>query len=119
MATDFDDKMKDFLESKSQDMAAQFQQMQSNLSTIEVTGIGGVDDHDKIYVKVTLNGLQEVKNIDVGEGSLKNGAKVTADLTKAAFNSALEDLKSVMQKEIMNAYKNAGIPTGNESTNDD
>ena len=116
---DFDDKMKSFLEDKGQDMAKQFQKMQENLANTQVSGTGGIDDEDKIFVRVTLNGLQQVQNIEIGNGAIDNGAKVTADLTKAAFNTALEDLKKVMQKEVMSAYQNAGMPMDAPKGNDE
>ncbi|MDF3055534.1 MAG: hypothetical protein K0Q74_1441 [Gammaproteobacteria bacterium] len=107
-----DNKVKEFLDTKSQDMAKEFQKMQDTLVNIEITGIGGIKDDDQIYVEVAFNGLQEVKRIVIGEGAMNSGPKVVADLAKAAFNTALDKLKTIMQKEIMTAYKNAGIPTG-------
>ena len=117
---DLDDQMKKFLETKGQDMAQQFQKMQENLANTEVVGLSGIEnDDEQIYVKVTLNGLQQAKKVEIGNGAIENGSTVTGDLCKAAFNSALEKLKNVMQKEVMNAYQQVGMPMDRPKDNED
>lgn len=116
---DFDDQMKNFLENKGKDMAQHFQKMQENLANTRITGVGGIEDDEQIFVKVTVNGLQQVEKVEVGNGAIENGVQVTGDLCKAAFNNALEKLKEVMQKEVLNAYQQAGMPIDSPRGNED
>lgn len=115
--SDDDKKVIDFMKSKGQDMVKHFQDMHQQLEKKEMTGVGGVEDADEIFVKVVLNGLQECKREKcvIGKGAYEEGPEVIVDLMAAAFNNAMEKLKAVMQTEVMDVYKKSNLPlTGDE-----
>ncbi len=104
----------EFFQHKGQDMVQHFQKMQTDLENKRVVGLGGVEDEDGIFVKTTLNGLQECINVTYGSSAFDD-TKVAADLTRAAFNDATTKLKAVMQQEVVSVYEKSGLPlTGEE-----
>ncbi|MFT3741212.1 MAG: YbaB/EbfC family nucleoid-associated protein [Gammaproteobacteria bacterium] len=109
----------DFLKDKGQEMVQHFQKMQEDLSRREVHGVGGVEDADAIFVKVTINGLQECKKVVIGDGAMDEGKNVVEDLTLAAVNDAMEQIKSTMQGEVMKVYEKSGLPLTGETDNED
>jgi len=76
--------------------------------------MSGVKDSDGIFVEVVLNGLQQVKKINIGDGAMDEGKQVVADLLTAALNSAMEKLKGVMQQQVMGVYEKSGLPVGKQ-----
>lgn len=109
----------DFLKDKGQEMVEHFQKMQEDLARREVHGIGGVEDSDQIFVKVSINGLQECKKVVIGDGALDEGKKVVEELTLAAVNDAMDKIKSTMQGEVMKVYEKSGLPLTGETDNED
>lgn len=101
----------EFMKSKGQGMVEHFQKMQQELEKKEVVGIGGVEDEDEYFVKVVVNGLQECKasKCKIGKGAFEAGPDVVLELTAAAFNSAMEKLKGIMQSEVMEVYKKSDL----------
>lgn len=114
-------KVLEFMQSKGQDMVQHFQKMQQELEKKEIVGIGGVEDSDAIFVKVVLNGLQECRREKcvIGKGAFEEGPEVVVDLMAAAFNSAMEKLKVLMQSEVMDVYKKSNLPMGEDKENED
>ncbi len=109
----------DFLKDKGQEMVQHFQKMQEELAKREVTGLGGVEDSDEIFVKVIINGLQEAKKVIVGKGAIEEGAGVVGELTVAAINNAMEKIKTTMQGEVMKVYEKSGLPLNEEGKEDE
>lgn len=111
--------MLDYLKNKGQDMVQHFQKMQADLEKTEIAGVGGVKDSDGIFVEVVLNGLQQVKKVNIGDGAMDEGKEVVADLLAAALNSAMEKLKGVMQQQVMGVYEKSGLPVGENKEADE
>lgn len=97
----FNKELQEFIGAKGNGKdAAAILKIQEKLFNTCCLGMSGVEDEDNIYVKIELNALQQIQKIEIGDGAVKSGAKVTAALVKAAYDKALEEIRMTLQKEM-------------------
>ena len=90
---------------KAKELENKMKESQEKIKNIEVVGISGADS-----VKITLNGDNEIINIDLSSEILKEDKTIIEDLIKAAHNNAKSQLKSKTSEEISKATGGFGIP---------
>jgi len=104
---------------KAKDMQGQFQKMQETFTHKEIQGIAGIDDADQVVAKVTVDGMRKIKTLHIGDGALRQGKAVLADLIKGAVNNATDKLNEEMQREVKKIYAAPGMLPGSEPKQDD
>ena len=90
---------------KAKELENKMKESQEKIKNIKVVGISGADS-----VKITLNGDNEIINIDLSSEILKEDKTIIEDLIKAAHNNAKSQLKSKTSEEISKATGGFGIP---------
>ncbi len=93
---------------QAKEMQAKAQEMQAQLSAIEIEGVSGAG-----LVRVTLNGKSEMKRVSVDPSLLRPEDRVTVeDLILAAHNDAKAKLERRISEEMQRFAGALGLPPG-------
>jgi hypothetical protein len=90
-----------------QKMQEQMQQAQKELATKEVIGSAGGD-----IVKVTMNGQQQIKKIDIDHAMIDGDHEMLEDLLVAAFNDALNKIAELQKTDLGGLTEGLNLPPG-------
>ncbi|MFH2104869.1 MAG: YbaB/EbfC family nucleoid-associated protein [Parcubacteria group bacterium] len=78
------------------DLKKQAGELKSNLAEETVTG-----ESKKGLVKITMNGNQEIQNVEVDDSLLASDQKETLEnAIKEAFGKAIKEVQSLMMRKI-------------------
>jgi len=81
------------------------QQMQQDITSIEVTGQSGAG-----LVTVLMNGAHDAKRVTIDESLLAEEKGILEDLIAAAFNDANRKLEQENQTKMANMAAGFGLP---------
>ncbi len=90
-----------------QKMQEQMQKAQQELANKEVTGSAGGD-----IVKITMNGQQQVKKIDIDHDMIDGDHEMLEDLLVAAFNDALNKIADLQKMDLGGLTEGLNLPPG-------
>jgi DNA-binding YbaB/EbfC family protein len=99
--------MTDFVKilNKAKELESKMKESQEKIKNIQVEGTSGSNS-----VKVTLNGENEMINVDLSEEVMKEDKIIIEDLIVAAHNNAKSELKFKTSEEISKSTSEFGIP---------
>lgn len=92
---------------QAQQMQAQMQQAQEELSKIEVQGESGGG-----LVQLTLSCRHEVRGIRIDDSLYGDDKDMLEDLLTAAFNDALRKVEKTVQEKYSGLTSGLGLPGG-------
>jgi DNA-binding YbaB/EbfC family protein len=104
------DKLKDLggLMQQAQAMQQKMQELQSELERLEIVGSSGAG-----LVKVTVNGKNETRRIDIDASLFKPEDKgVVEDLIVAAANDARSKVEQTVQEQMRSLTGGLSLPPG-------
>jgi nucleoid-associated protein EbfC len=104
------DKLKDLggLMQQAQAMQQKVQELQAELERMEIVGTSGAG-----LVKVTVNGRNETRKVDIDTSLLKPDDKgVVDDLVVAACNDARSRVEDLMQERMKSITGGLPLPPG-------
>ena len=83
------------LMARAREMQSKMAEVQQKLGTIQADGsaAGGM-------ISVTANGHMEITSVRFSAGATELDAAVLADLTRAAVNEALANVRNIVQREM-------------------
>ena len=90
-----------------QKMQEEMQKAQQELANKEVTGSAGGD-----LVKITMNGQQQVKKIDIDHDMIDGDHEMLEDLLVAAFNDALNKIADLQKMNLGGLTEGLNLPPG-------
>lgn len=90
-----------------QKMQEQMQKAQQELANKEVIGSAGGD-----IVKITMNGQQQVKKIDIEHDMIDGDHEMLEDLLVAAFNDALNKIADLQKMDLGGLTEGLNLPPG-------
>lgn len=92
---------------KAQELQHHLQKTQQELETMEVTGEAGGG-----MVKITMNGRQEVRRVNIDTTLLGNDKEMLEDLVAAAINDSLRKVEKLSKEKMLNIAGGLGLPAG-------
>lgn len=92
---------------QAQQMQEQMQRMQEELAIMEVVGESGAG-----MVKVTMNGKNEVKGVDIDPSALEEDKEFLEDLLAAAVNDAVQRVQRASQEKTSALTSGLNLPPG-------
>lgn len=93
---------------QAQEMQSKMEQLQSQLSEVEVEGTSGGG-----MVRVVMSCKGEVSSINIDQSLIESGDKeAIEDLTIAAINNARAVADDKIKEETQRLMGNMGLPTG-------
>lgn len=104
------DKLKDLggLMQQAQAMQQKIQELQAELERLEITGASGAG-----LVKVTVNGKNETRRVEIDASLFKPGDKgVVEDLIVAASNDARGKVEQAVQERMKSITGGLPLPPG-------
>src|SRR5271154_1143466 len=104
------DKLKDLggLMQQAQAMQQKMQELQATLERMEIVGSSGAG-----LVKVTVNGKNETKRVDIDPSLFKPAEKgVAEDLIVAAANDARTKVEQIVQEQMRSLTGGLPLPPG-------
>ncbi len=104
------DKLKDLggLMQQAQAMQAKMQELQATLERLEIVGSAGAG-----LVKVTVNGKNETRRVDIDPSLFKLEDKgVVEDLIVAAANDARTKVEQMVQEQMRTVTGGLSLPPG-------
>lgn len=90
-----------------QELQKQMEQNQKELADKEVVGVAGGD-----IVKITMNGQQQVKKIDIDHDMIDGDHEMMEDLLVAAFNDALNKIQELQKMDLGALTQGMQLPPG-------
>ena len=90
---------------KAKELEAKMKESQEKIKNIQVEGTSGSNS-----VKVTLNGENEMVNINLSDEVMKEDKGIIEDLIVAAHNNAKLEVKSKTAEEISKSSSGFDIP---------
>ncbi len=90
-----------------QKMQEQMQQAQAEMAQKEVVGSAGAD-----AVRITMNGQQQVKNIEIDQAMVGDDFEMLEDLLTAAFNDALNKISELQKENMGGLAEGLNLPPG-------
>ena len=90
---------------QAKELESKMKESQERIKNIKVQGTSGSNS-----VKVTLNGENEMIEIDLSDEIMKEDKIIIEDLIVAAHNNAKIELKSKTSEEISKSTSGLGIP---------
>ena len=90
---------------KAKEMQAKMQEVQERLPHLRATGSSGGS-----LVTVTANGLMEIVEIAYATSAPLTDTELLADLTLAAVNQALKNVKEIVQQEMQGVTGGLDLP---------
>ena len=90
---------------KAKELESKMKDSQEKIKNIQAEGVSGSNS-----VKIILNGENEMINIELSSGIMKEDKIIIEDLIVAAHNNARNKLKSKTSEEISKATDGFGIP---------
>lgn len=90
-----------------QKMQEQMQQAQQEMAQKEVVGSAGGD-----IVKITMNGQQQVKKINIDYDMIDGDFEMMEDLMIAAFNDALNKIAELQKDNLGGLTEGLNLPPG-------
>lgn len=84
------------------DLQAKYQEMQEQLKTLQASGTAGGG-----IVTIRMTGLMEVTAVEIAPEAMED-KEMLQDLIRAAFNSAMSNLKEKIQEETAGSF--GGLP---------
>lgn len=104
------DKLKDLggLMQQAQAMQQKMQELQAGLERLEIVGVSGAG-----LVKVTVNGKNETRRVEIDPSLLKPEEKgVVEDLIAAAANDARTKVETLVQEQMRTLTGGLPLPPG-------
>ncbi len=92
---------------QAQQMQANMQKMQEEMSNIEVEGQAGGG-----MVKVTMTGRHDVKRVFIDPSLLSDDKEMLEDLIAAAVNDAVRHVEKMTQERVSGMTGGMGLPPG-------
>ena len=92
---------------QAQQVQQKIEAMQAEMASLEVAGESGAG-----LVKVVLNGVHEVKRVDIDPDVLGEGKEVIEDLVAAAFNDAARKVDQARNDKMSGLAGGFGLPLG-------
>lgn len=90
-----------------QEMQGKMQEMQEQLTQLEVVGESGAG-----MVKVTMNGRNDVKNVELDPSLLSEEKDLLEDLLAAAVNDAVRKVEEAKTEKMGGLTAGLNIPPG-------
>ena len=90
-----------------QKMQEEMKKAQQELANKEVTGSAGGD-----IVKITMNGQQQIKKIDIDHDMIDGDHEMLEDLLVAAFNDALNKISELQKVDLGDLAQGLNLPPG-------
>lgn len=92
---------------KAQELQDQLEKVQTELQATEITGEAGAG-----LVKVTLNGKNEARRVEINDSLLTEDKEVLEDLICAAFNDAVRRVQELSQERMSSLTSGLPLPPG-------
>ena len=92
---------------QAQEVQERMQEMQEELSRLEVTGESGAG-----LVTVVMNGRHEVKRVSIDDSLLSEDKTMIEDLLAAACNDAVHRVERQQQEKMSGLASGFGLPGG-------
>ena len=90
---------------KAKELEAKMKESQEKIKNIQAEGVSGSNS-----VKITLNGNNEMININLSDEVIKEDKVIIEDLIIAAHNNAKSELKTKTSEELSKSTSGLGIP---------
>ena len=90
---------------KAKELESKMKESQEKIKNIQAEGVSGSNS-----VKITLNGNNEMININLSDEVIKEDKVILEDLIIAAFNNAKSELKTKTSEELSKSTSGLGIP---------
>ena len=90
---------------KAKEVEAKMKESQEKIKNIQAEGVSGSNS-----VKITLNGNNEMININLSDEVIKEDKVIIEDLIIAAHNNAKSELKTKTSEELSKSTSGLGIP---------
>ena len=92
---------------QAQQMQADMQKAQEELSSLTVIGESGAG-----MVRITMTGKHQVKALEIDAALVDDDKDMLEDLVVAAFNDAVRKVESTMQEKYAGMTSGMGLPPG-------
>ena len=90
---------------KAKELESKMKESQEKIKNIQAEGVSGSNS-----VKITLNGNNEMININLSDEVIKEDKVIIEDLIIAAHNNAKSELKTKTSEELSKSTSGLGIP---------
>tara|TARA_B000000557_G_C20502900_1_gene328741 strand:+ start:133 stop:450 length:318 start_codon:yes stop_codon:yes gene_type:complete len=90
---------------KAKELESKMKESQEKIKNIQAEGVSGSNS-----VKITLNGNNEMININLSDEVIKEDKVIIEDLIVAAYNNAKSELKTKTSEELSKSTSGLGIP---------
>jgi|GEM_PF-6711118 len=80
---------------------------QKNLGLLEVTGSAGAGS---ATVKITINGQNNFKKVEISQDAYREGRTILADLVTAAANDAVRKIEKAVREKMEDITKGLNLP---------
>ena len=92
---------------QAQQMQADMQKAEAELATLDITGEAGAG-----LVKITLNGKNECKKIEIDSSLLTEDKEILEDILAAGFNDAIRKVENIKKDKMGGLTAGLDIPGG-------
>ena len=92
---------------QAQQVQENMKRLQDELAQAEVTGEAGAG-----MVKVTLNGKNEARRLEIDPAAFKEGKEFVEDLVTAAINDALQKVEALTREKMAQATGGLNLSPG-------
>ncbi len=92
---------------QAQEMQANVEKAQQELADTEVVGESGAG-----LIKVTMNGLHDVKRVEIDPQLMNDDKEMIEDLVAAAVNDANRRVEKMTQEKMSSLTSGMGLPAG-------
>ena len=90
---------------QAKELQSKMKESQEKIKNIQAEGVSGSNS-----VKITLNGNNEMININLSDEVIKEDKVIIEDLIIAAHNNAKSELKTKTSEELSKSTSGLGIP---------
>ena len=92
---------------QAQQVQERMQEMQAEMAQLEIVGESGAG-----LVKVTMNGRNEVRRVEIDQSLFDEDKSMIEDLVAAACNDAVHKVESAQQEKMSGLASGFGLPLG-------
>lgn len=92
---------------QAQKMQEKMQQIQEEISKLEMTGESGAS-----LVKVTINGAHNCRRVEIDPSMMEDDKEMLEDLIAAAFNDAVRRIEETQKEKMASMSNGMQLPTG-------